>query len=157
MASETASAPTSADSIPKETLDFAHRMFDAARNGDIELLLQALDAGLPANLTNDKGNTLLMLAAYSGHATLAQELLKRQADPNRTNDNGQSPLAGAVFKGEDAVVRVLVEGGANPRLGTPSAIQAARIFKKDELLAVLGATEDDLKAPLPAMTGPAHA
>ena len=30
-------------------------MFDAARDNDAELLLQALDVGLPVNLTNDKG------------------------------------------------------------------------------------------------------
>jgi hypothetical protein len=30
-------------------------MFDAARRGDSALLLAALDKGLPANLTNNKG------------------------------------------------------------------------------------------------------
>jgi hypothetical protein len=30
-------------------------MFDAARNGDTKLLLAAIEAGLPVNLTNDKG------------------------------------------------------------------------------------------------------
>ncbi|KAH9933695.1 hypothetical protein B0H21DRAFT_81416 [Amylocystis lapponica] len=55
-----------AHALPQETIDFAHRMFDAARNGDETLLLQALDAGLPANLTNDAGNTLLMLARIAG-------------------------------------------------------------------------------------------
>ena len=43
------------ESLPQETLDFAHRMFDAARDNDAELLLQAVDAGLPPDLTNDKG------------------------------------------------------------------------------------------------------
>jgi hypothetical protein len=42
-------------SLPEQTLQFAHRMFDAARSGDDVLLLQAVDAGLPVNLTNDKG------------------------------------------------------------------------------------------------------
>jgi len=37
------------------TVDFAHRMFDAARTGNSALLLQAIDGGLPVNLTNDKG------------------------------------------------------------------------------------------------------
>jgi hypothetical protein len=30
-------------------------MFDAAREGNAELLLAAIDAGLPPNLTNPKG------------------------------------------------------------------------------------------------------
>ncbi len=97
-----------------------------------------------------------MLAAYNGHAGLVKELLTRGADGNRANDQGQSPLAGAVFKGHDEVVRVLVEGGADPRNGRPTAIQTARMFKRDELLEVLGATDDDMKEPLPGIPGPPH-
>ena len=33
-------------------------MFEAARNGDSEILLAAIDAGLPVNLTNDQGPPL---------------------------------------------------------------------------------------------------
>ncbi|KAI0942516.1 hypothetical protein AcW1_003126 [Taiwanofungus camphoratus] len=139
--------------LPQETIEFAHRMFDAARNGDADVLLQAVDAGLPANLTNDAGNTLLMLAAYSGHAVLTRELISKGADPNRVNDRGQSPLAGAVFKGEDEVVRVLVAGGADPRLGTPTAIQTARMFNKKEVVAMLGASEEDMRKPVPFLFG----
>ncbi|EIM84705.1 ankyrin [Stereum hirsutum FP-91666 SS1] len=129
--------------LPKETLDFAHRMFDAARTGNSELLLAAVDAGLPVDMMNDDGNTLLMLAAYSGHHTLVQSLLTRKANPNKLNDRGQSPLAGAVFKGEDEVVKVLVEGGADPRLGTPNAIESARMFGKEGMLRLFGAGEGE--------------
>ncbi|KAF9816939.1 hypothetical protein IEO21_03813 [Rhodonia placenta] len=95
-----------------------------------------------------------MLAAYSGHPALVTGLLARGADPDRANDTGQMPLAGAVFKGEDAVVRALLAAGADPRAGTPSAIHTARIFKKADLLALLGATGADLRDALPAMPGP---
>ena len=44
-----------ASELPPETIDFAHRMFDAAREGNTELLLGAVDAGLPPNLTNQNG------------------------------------------------------------------------------------------------------
>ena len=33
-------------------------MFDAAREGNAELLLAAIDAGLPPNLTNPKGTSV---------------------------------------------------------------------------------------------------
>ncbi|KAH0835478.1 hypothetical protein J3R83DRAFT_9143 [Lanmaoa asiatica] len=46
---------TATSSLPPETLDFAHRIFDAARSGNAPLLLQAVDAGLPVNLTNAQG------------------------------------------------------------------------------------------------------
>ena len=93
-----------------------------------------MDAGVPANLSNDRGDTLVMLAAYHGHADAVAALLARGADPDRPNDRGQTPLAGAVFKGEDEVVRVLLDGGADPSAGTPSALDAARLFGKEHLV-----------------------
>jgi len=137
------------EQLPDEALDFATQMFDAARNGDSGLLLAAVDKGLPVNLTNDKGNTLLMLAAYSGHADLVSELLKRGADANRSNDNSQNPVAGAVFKGHEKVVRVLIDGGADPRKGKPTAIETAYMFNKKDLLDILGAKDGDIGNSVP--------
>ncbi|KDR71554.1 hypothetical protein GALMADRAFT_253895 [Galerina marginata CBS 339.88] len=154
---ETQQAKPDVSSLPADTLDFARRMFDAAREGNSSLLLSAVDAGLPVNLTNDKGNTLLMLAAYAGHTELAKGLLDRGADPNRINDLGQSMVAGAVFKAHNDIVRTLMEKGADPRLGTPNAIQAAQMFRRTELMEVLGAQDEDLTAvptPLPGATSP---
>jgi len=54
--------PRSADELPPEAIALASRMFDAARKGDeqsVALLRQALQRGLPANLTNDKGDSLV--------------------------------------------------------------------------------------------------
>lgn len=42
------------NTLTPEMLAFAHRMFNAARYGD-SVLLQAVDAGLPVNMTNDEG------------------------------------------------------------------------------------------------------
>ena len=150
-------APTPASDLPTETLEFAHRMFDAARNGDSELLLQAIDAGLPVNMTNDKGNTLLMLVAYAGHNELVGNLLARNADPNRLNDMGQSIIAGAVFKGHEGVVRTLMKAGADPRLGKPTAIEAAHMFNKKDLMEILGAKDSDIGQEVPTpQIGRAH-
>ncbi|MEU3190596.1 ankyrin repeat domain-containing protein [Streptomyces sp. NPDC006992] len=134
-------APTPASEEPAhdpEVLELAQRIFDLARHGDTDTVAAYVKAGVPANLTNDKGDSLLMLAAYHGHPETVRALVAQGADPDRTNDRGQSPLAGAVFKGEDAVVRVLVEAGADPRAGTPSAVETARMFEKRELLELFG-------------------
>lgn len=40
-------------------------MFEAAREGTSTLLLAAIDAGLPVNLTNDKGMMETFLAKYA--------------------------------------------------------------------------------------------
>ncbi|MFE6226199.1 MULTISPECIES: ankyrin repeat domain-containing protein [unclassified Streptomyces] len=117
-----------------EVVELASKVFDLARTGDAAALAAYVDAGVPANLTNDRGDSLVMLAAYHGHAAAVAALLERGADPDRANDRGQTPLAGAVFKGEDAVIRALLAGGANPESGTPSAVDTARMFGKAELL-----------------------
>ncbi|MGW1013094.1 ankyrin repeat domain-containing protein [Streptomyces termitum] len=117
-----------------EVVELASKVFGLARAGDAEALAAYLDAGVPADLSNDKGDSLVMLAAYHGHAAAVTALLARGADADRANDRGQTPLAGAVFKGEDAVVRALLDGGANPESGTPSALDTARMFGRTELL-----------------------
>ena len=117
--------------------ELATRVFDMARDGDAASLAAYLDAGVPVDLTNDKGDTLVMLAAYHGHADTVAVLTARGADVDRLNDRGQAPVAGAVFKGEDAVVRVLVEAGADPLAGHPTAVDTARMFGREDLLALL--------------------
>ncbi|MFI1971920.1 hypothetical protein BLA24_02100 [Streptomyces cinnamoneus] len=120
-----------------EVLQLAAKVFDLARHGDTDTLAAYVDAGVPANLTNDKGDSLVMLAAYHGHDRAVLALLERGADPNRPNDRGQTPLAGAVFKGESEVVRVLVEHGADPAAGVPSALDTAAMFARQDLLDLL--------------------
>jgi ankyrin repeat protein len=117
-----------------DVAELAGRLFDMARAGEAEKLAAYVDAGVPVNLTNGAGDTLVMLAAYHGHPATVRVLTERGADVNRPNDRGQTPLAGAVFKAEDEVVRVLVEAGADPAAGAPSAIEAAAVFGRDEYL-----------------------
>ncbi|CZR38538.1 uncharacterized protein FPRO_06271 [Fusarium proliferatum ET1] len=131
--SDISNQPARAGSLTSEMIEFASRMYDAARKGDVATFEQALPAGLPPNLTNDKGDTLLMLAAYHGHADLVKVLIQHGADPNRLNDRGQSPLAGAVFKKEDAVIQELLDGGADPEYGQPSAAECITMFKQEDI------------------------
>ena len=123
--------------IDPGVVELAGRVFAMARAGDAASLASYVDAGVPVDLTNEKGDTLVMLAAYHGHADAVSVLVERGADVNRLNDRGQSPIAGAVFKGEEAVVRALVAGGADPRAGHPTAIDSAHMFERPDLLAIL--------------------
>ncbi|KAM0427250.1 hypothetical protein ACHAPT_007680 [Fusarium lateritium] len=123
--------PEHSSSLTPEMIEFASKMYDSARIGDVAVFQQALPAGLPPNLTNDKGDTLLMLAAYHGHADLVHLLIQHGADPNRLNDRGQSPLAGALFKKEDEVT--LLDGGADPEHGKPSAAECVVMFNQEDV------------------------
>lgn len=127
------------DAPNSDVVELATKVFDLARRGESELLAAYVDAGVPANLTNDRGDSLVMLAAYHGQAAAVETLLSRGADADRANDRGQTPLAGAVFKSEDAVIRTLLTGGADPTAGTPSAVDTARMFGKTDLLELFGA------------------
>lgn len=121
-----------------EVVELATKVFDLARTGETEALAAYVDAGVPANLTNDRGDSLLMLAAYHGHAEAVTALVARGADPDRANDRGQTPLAGAVFKSENGVIDALLAAGADPAAGTPSAQDTARMFGKADLLERFG-------------------
>lgn len=123
-----------------ELVEFATKVFGLARSGETETLAAYVDAGVPVDLTNESGDTLLMLAAYHGHAATVRALIERGADPGRRNDRGQTPLAGAVFKKEPEVVRALLDAGADPREGDPSAVDTARMFGHDDFLTWFGAS-----------------
>jgi ankyrin repeat protein len=116
--------------------ELAGRLFEMARAGNIEVL-EYVTAGVPVNLTNHAGDTLLMLAAYHGHPAVVSGLLERGADVNRANDKNQTPLAGAVFKSHDDVVRSLIAAGADPDAGTPTARDAATMFGREDYLGLL--------------------
>ncbi len=117
-------------------VELAHEMFDLARAGEADRLAAYVDAGVPVNLTDAAGNTLLMLAAYHGHAPAVAALATRGADVDRVNDHGQSPLAGAVFKDEPDVVRALLDAGADPDNGSPSARETAVLFGRPDLFSL---------------------
>ena len=78
-----------------------------------------------------------MLAAYHNQAATVSLLLAKRADPNVLNARGQAPVAGAVFKGHAEVVELLVRAGADVAAGHPNALDTARMFRRDDLLAIL--------------------
>jgi ankyrin repeat protein len=118
-------------------LQFLHETFELARHGHTAELAERVDAGVPVNLTNDAGDTLLALAAYNAHPDTVQALLDRGADTARVNDRGQTALGGAVFRRSADTATVLLDAGADPSLGEQSAIEVARFFELPEMLALL--------------------
>lgn len=107
---------------------------DLARQGRGEELAEFVQRGLPVNVQDDEGNSLLMLAAYRGQLGTVRILIGLGADVNLRNDRDQTPIAGALFKGEDDVVRELRAAGADLDAGTPTARQAAEMFGRQGLL-----------------------
>jgi ankyrin repeat protein len=120
-------------------LAFLTGVLDLARNGEVDQLRDLLDAGVPVNLTNSAGDTVLILAAYHRHPSVVALLLDRGADVERVNDHGQTALGAAVFRRDEPIVRALLAAGASPDTGTRSARQVARFFGLADMLALLDA------------------
>jgi ankyrin repeat protein len=133
-----------AETPDADVLAFAHMLFDLARDGDGDRLAGYLDAGLSPDLTNDKGDTLLILASYHGHAGTVRMLIEHGADVGRVNDRGQTALAAAVFKQSEPAVRALLAAGADPAGGGPSALETARFFELPTMTALLEAPSAQL-------------
>jgi ankyrin repeat protein len=125
------------EELTEEELSFLHGVLDLAREGDVALLTDHVDAGLPVNLTTGSGDTLLILAAYHRHTELVRALLERGADHARVNDRGQTALAAAVFRQDAGAVTALLDAGADPQLGRQSAVATAQVFDLPEMLALL--------------------
>ncbi len=130
-----------------DVLELLRSAFEWARSGEAEQLTRLLDLGATPDLTNDKGDTLLILAAYHQQDQTVRLLLDRGADVERVNDNGQTALAAAVFRQATGIVAALLRAGADPDGGPRSARSVAEFFRLPEMLALLPAGPED--------TGPA--
>ena len=126
-----------APELTPEELAFLQQTFDLAREGATAELTERLDAGVPVNLTNSTGDTLLILAAYQGHAETVRALLERGADHGRVNDRGQTALGAAVFRQCVPAVEALLDAGADPHLGRQSGFAVAEVFELPEMAALL--------------------
>ena len=81
---------------------------DYARTGETELLAGMIRHGLPVNLADARGNSLLMLACYNQNAATARMLLDQGAEVDRRNQRHQTPLGGVAFKGYEEIVTLLL-------------------------------------------------
>lgn len=132
--------PATPDELDDDTLAFVRRVFQYARTGEAGELATLLGQGLPPNLRNERGDSLLMLACYHGHAHAARVLLDAGADPEILNDAGQTPLAAAAFKGDAACASLLLERGARVDNAGPNgktALMIAAMFNRVDIARLL--------------------
>jgi len=110
-------APRSAvDELPPEAIALAGRLFDAARIGQVDVFEQALPRGLPANLTNDKGDTLVSLLS-SFHPPFHRSIPLGSSKDVVKQEYGLTTLHQlmlAAYHGHAPLVSLLVRHGADP-------------------------------------------
>lgn len=89
-------------------------VFDAARADDLETVEAYLQAGFSPNVLNERGDTLLTVAAYHGSEQVVKRLLAEQGlDIEARNRMGLTALSAAAFKGYSHVVEALLAAGAD--------------------------------------------
>ena len=114
-------------------------VFELARDGRTGPLGEMLDAGVPLDLVNGRGDTLLIVAAYGQQVDTVRELLRRGADTAVVNSMGQTALACAVFRNNEQILLDLLQAGADPDLGSHTAVQIADQFALPRMRAVIEA------------------
>ena len=72
--------------------DVRKTAFKKVRNNKVEEVRALLDDGVPVDIMDGSGNTLLAVACQNGHKRLSRVMLKRGADINSQNKRGQTPL-----------------------------------------------------------------
>jgi ankyrin repeat protein len=65
--------------------EVAAKIFDSARSGEADILQAVIERGVPSNLRNERGDSLIMLAAYHGHAdaVASRTLCRPDGTPER--------------------------------------------------------------------------
>ena len=124
---------------------------DFARTGKTQDLKAMLQVGMPVNLCDHKGNSLIMLASYNGNFETTVMLVDFGAEVDKKNDRGQTPLAGVCFKGYIDIVKVLVKAGANiyenNGMGT-TPIMFASMFGNSEIVKFLDEQNSGFKSKI---------
>ncbi len=98
--------------LDEQAHELLHAAFQHASTGDAAALAGLVDRGVPVDIRNHNGDSLLMLASHHGHLHATRVLLARGADAAQANDRGQTPLASVAFTGDVEMARLLLDHGA---------------------------------------------
>jgi ankyrin repeat protein len=82
------------------------------KKGDVVQIRHYLESGLDADLANQYGWTLLMLAALEGNTAVGRELISHGARLDRRNKFGATALSLAAQTGHPSFVELLLQSGA---------------------------------------------
>lgn len=87
-------------------------LHDAARDGDRDRAIQAIDKGASISEPNEAGEPPLIIAALAGRKDMVVLLLERGADIQIRNKGGLTALHAAAYGGHLDIVELLVAKGA---------------------------------------------
>ncbi len=92
-------------------------VLSAARHGRVQEVGAYLDQGVPVNIRDKFGNTILAIACQNGLKKMAKLALRRGADINSRNYKGNTPLHFCFTYGYgDTLGQYLISKGADPSI-----------------------------------------
>ena len=89
-------------------------LYNAALDGDIEVVKKYLETGFDVNQPNQDKQSLLMLAGFNGHTALCEYLIKSGAHIEARETNGRTALMFASTGPFPKTVDLLLQNDANP-------------------------------------------
>lgn len=106
-------------------LSFAQSdVFDCARTGTAEEMEEFFRTNPKSvDAMNERGSSLLTLAAYYNNLAVAKYLIEKVANINGNSKDG-TPLMAAAIKGHIEIAKALVEAGADPNLSDANGATA---------------------------------
>jgi hypothetical protein len=89
-------------------------IFSFARHGRVDEIDRLLDKGIPVDVRDSYGNTLLTIACQNGNKRVAKCVLRRAANINSRNNKGNTPLHYCYSYGYgDTLGQYLIDKGAD--------------------------------------------
>lgn len=122
---------------PALSLEVIEGTFDLARQGRTGPLGEMIDAGVPIDILNARGDSLLIVATYAEQIDTVAELVRRGAALDTVNLNGQTAVTCAVFRRNEPLLRLLLDAGADQNSGHNTAAATADQFALTGIRAVL--------------------
>ena len=120
--------------------DVAVSFHCAARNGDINAVVDMLRAGMPVNCFDDNDRTALHWAALNNRVDVVHVLLESGVNINWQNLWGNTPLMEAVKRNNTVVMEMLLQYGADQSIVDEegiTALEIARILNYEEAIRLL--------------------
>jgi len=115
-----ASKETSSDPPPSsnDALDRAvDDIFSCARHNRVDDVERLLDMGVPVNVRDKFGNTILTISCQNGNKRVTKAALRRGADINAQNYKGNTPLHFCFTYGYgDTLGQYMISKGADPSI-----------------------------------------
>ena len=110
--SDSSLSSESAKAAPESTPALVDLLHQAALDGDLKGVTEALESGANANGVDEEGRTALMFAAFNGHSEIVLKILEAEAGIDRRDLMGRTALLYAATGPFPETVRILLDKGA---------------------------------------------